>query len=138
VLVASLLVSLLVVLPWQAVQVHDFVRPYASAAAAIAGAKADVVIVDPTDVWYGQDLVRNDPLLRARPKVLGLPWLDEKRLGELCGHHDVAIFDRADAQRLGVRIVSSPPALADRDARLRAVMRSLGCGHSRLAAAARK
>ncbi len=129
-LAASVLVSLVVALPWQAWQVHAFVRPYASAAATIARAKADVVIVDPTDIWYGQDLVRNDPFLRASPKVLSLPWLKEAQLAELCRRYDVAIFDRADAQRLGLRIVSSPPALADRDAKLRALARSLRCGRA--------
>jgi len=137
VLVAGLLVSLVVVLPWQAFQVNAFVRPYASATAAITSAKADVVIVDPDNIWYGQDLARNDPFLRARPKVLSLPWLDETRLRELCRRYDVAIFDRADAQQLGLRIVSSQPVLTDRDAKLRALAQSLGCGRP-LEAAARE
>ncbi len=123
-----MLVSLCVVLPWHAYQVHAFVKPYASAAAAIAGAKADVVIVDPTAIWYGQDLARNDPFLRARPKVLSLPWLKETQLAELCRRYDVAIFDRADAPRSGLRIVSSPSVMADRDAKLRALAQSLNCG----------
>ena len=133
-LAASVLVSLLVVLPWQAYQVHAFVKPYASAVAAIARAKADVVIVDPTDIWYGQDLVRNDPFLRASPKVLGLPWLDEPRLRELCRRYDVAIFDRADAQPLGLRIVADIPAMVDKDRKLRTLAQSLRCGHPVLSA----
>jgi hypothetical protein len=108
--------------------VHAFVRPYASAVAAIEGANADVIIVDPTDIWYGEDLVRNDPFLRTKPKVLSLPRLDEMRLGELCRRYDVAIFDRADAQRLGLRIVASPPVMAAQDAKLRAFAHSLSCG----------
>jgi hypothetical protein len=135
---ASVLVSLLVVLPWQAYQVHAFVEPYVAASRAIARAKADIVIVDPAGIWYGQDLVRNDPLLRTRPKVLGLPWLDATHLAELCRRYDVAIFDRADARRLGMRTVSSPPVLTERDAKLRALAQSLSCGRPLLAATATK
>ena len=125
---ANVAVALVVLLPWRAEQVHAFVTPYASAVAAIERTDADVVLVDPTDIWYGEDLVRNDPFLRARPKVLSLPRLDEARLTELCRHNDVRIFDRAAAQPLGIRIVESPLQLADRDRELGALMRSLGCG----------
>ena len=133
-LVSSVLVSLVVVLPWQAFQVHAFVAPYASAVAAIERAKADVVLVDPADIWYGEDLVRNDPFLRAGPKVLSLPRLDATRLDALCRQHDVAIFDREDARQLGIRPVPSPPALAEKDRALRAHVRSLRCGHPVLGA----
>jgi hypothetical protein len=126
---ANVLVAFFVLLPWRAYQVHAFVAPYASAVAAIERSDADVVIVDPTDVWYGEDLVRNDPFLRARPKVLSLPRLSETRLGELCRRHDVAILDRAQAQQFGLRIVPSPSAIADQDSKLRTLMRAWGCGH---------
>jgi hypothetical protein len=125
---ANVLVALLVLLPWRAYQVHEFVTPYASAVAAIEHADADVVVVDPTDIWYGEDLVRNDPFLRARPKTISLPRLDAAQLTELCRRYDVAIFDRADAQRLGIRNVPSAPTMADRAGKLRALAQSLGCG----------
>jgi hypothetical protein len=124
----SALVSLFVLLPWRAYQVHAFVNPYASAVAAIGHSGAEVVIVDPTDIWFGEDLVRNDPFLRTPPKVLSLPRLDETRLSELCRRGDVAIFDREDAQRLGMRIVQSLPDMASQDRKLRTLARSLGCG----------
>jgi hypothetical protein len=124
----SALGSLFVLLPWQAYQVHAFVNPYASAVAAIEHSGAEVVIVDPTDIWFGEDLVRNDPFLRTAPKVLSLPRLDETRLSELCRRGDVAIFDREDAQRLGMRIVQSQPDMVNQDRKLRTAARSLGCG----------
>jgi hypothetical protein len=126
---ANVLVALFVLLPWRAAQVRSFVTPYASAVAAIERSDVDVVIVDPTDIWYGEDLVRNDPFLRARPKVLSLPRLSETRLAELCQRYGVAVFDRAQAHPLGLRIVPSQPATADRNSRLRTLMRSWGCGH---------
>jgi hypothetical protein len=125
---SSVLVSLFVLLPWRAWQVHAFVEPYAAAVAAIKHSRADVVIVDPTDIWYGEDLVRNDPFLRTPPKVVSLPRLDETRLSELCRRHQVAIFDREDARRLGIRIVESAPEIADHDRKLRALATSSGCG----------
>jgi hypothetical protein len=87
-----------------------------------------VVVVDPADIWYGEDLVRNDPFLRTPPKVLSLPRLDETRLSELCRRNQVAIFDREDARRLGMRIVERSPEMKERDRRLRALGRSLNCG----------
>ena len=134
VLAASVLLSLVVVLPWQAYQVHAFVAPYVSAVAVIERAKADVVLVDPIDIWYGEDLVRNDPFLRVPPKVLSLPRLDETHLRALCRRYDVAIFDRDDAQRLGIRGMQSPASVVEHDQALRALAQSLRCGHSLLGA----
>jgi hypothetical protein len=128
-LLSSVLLSLFVLLPWRAYQVHAFVEPYASAAEAIKHAGADVVVVDPTNIWFGQDLVRNDPFLRTSPKVLSLPKLDEALLTDLCRRHDVAIFDREAARQLGMRIVQSLPTTAEQDVKLRNLARSLGCGH---------
>jgi hypothetical protein len=133
VLAASVVVSLVVVLPWQAYQVRALVTPYASAVAAIERAKADVVIVDPTDIWYGDDLVRNDPFLRTSPKVLALAKLDETQLGELCRRDRVAIFDRADAQVLGMRIVADQLPSTEHVRKLREFARSLRCGRPVLA-----
>ena len=127
-LAASVALAVFVLLPWHAMQVRAFVTPRATAVDAIEHSGADVVVVDPTDIWYGQDLVRNDPFLRARPKVLTLQRLDEARLSELCRHYDVAMFDRADAQRFGIEIVKSQPQLADRNRKLRTLAKSLNCG----------
>ncbi|HLH88130.1 MAG TPA: hypothetical protein VKX28_06705 [Xanthobacteraceae bacterium] len=133
-LALSILVSLAVVLPWQAYQVRALVTPYASAVAAIERAEADVVLVDPIDIWYGEDLVRNDPFLRARPKVLSLPRLDEAHLRELCARYDVAIFDRDDARHFGLRGMQYTRDVVARDQALRALARSLRCGHPVLSA----
>jgi hypothetical protein len=125
---SSVLLSLFVLLPWRAYQVHAFVEPYASAAESIKHSSAGVVIVDATDIWYGEDLVRNDPFLGASPKVLSLWNLDEARLSELCRRYDVAIFDQIGARRLGIRIVPSLPVMAEHNSKLRALAPSLGCG----------
>jgi hypothetical protein len=135
---ANVLVALFVLLPLRAVQVRDFVTPYASAVAAIERSDADVVIVDPTDIWYGEDLVRNDPFLRARPKVLSLQRLSETQLGELCRRYDVAMFDRDDARQSGIPGMERSPHLVAQARKLRDLARSLGCGRRLIAAAVPK
>lgn len=121
--------SLLVLLPWHAYQVHAFVSPYASASRAIDKTPAEVVIVDDFDIWYGTDLVRNDPFLRGSPKVLSLSYLDETKLRALCRRSDIAIFDRDDALSFGLRIASAlPEPTAARQRILREIMASIGCG----------
>lgn len=63
----SILATLLVLFPVRAAQVESIVRPFADADAALRHAKAGVVLISPGVVWYGADLVRNDPFLRERP-----------------------------------------------------------------------
>lgn len=58
---ATLLIALGVQLPLRLVAVEEFVRPWAAAASAIGAAGAPVVILPTTEVWYGSDLIRNDP-----------------------------------------------------------------------------
>ena len=76
---ASVALTLAVQLPVRAWQIEHHVRPFAQAHDYVAHIDADFVIVDPSTSWYGIDLIRNDPLLRNRPKVLtkgSLPPLD--------------------------------------------------------------
>jgi hypothetical protein len=127
-LLLSTALSVSVLLPWRLAQVYAFVRPYAAAHAVIAGANADVVIVDARNVWHGVDLVRNDPFLRASPKVIDLASLQEQQLVRLCGRYRLEVFDEEDASRLGMRLAPGmKPAAATRADRLRQVMHALGC-----------
>jgi hypothetical protein len=128
---ASILVSLLVIFPWHAYQTRAFVSPYASAVEAIRRSNAEVVVVDPVGIWYGTDLVRNDPFLRTTPKVMGLGYLDGASPRKLCQRYDVAIFERRDAERFGLRVEQTQlltPAAVQHHRGLREIMRSLGCG----------
>jgi hypothetical protein len=128
-LLSSAALSLLVLLPWRAYQVHAFVTPYATAAKAIGTSRAEVVIVDAVDVWFGTDLVRNDPFLLGSPKVMSLIHLEEAKLRELCGRYDVVVFNRNDALRFGLRILPElPEPVAVQNRNLREVMSALNCG----------
>jgi hypothetical protein len=105
--VAVAALSVLVVLPVHAWQVHRFVQPYARASAEIAGAEADVVLVDERGIWYGADVVRNEPFLMNRPVVVRLAGLRPQVAAALCARPGTVIFDRLAARRLGL-----PPVTA--------------------------
>jgi hypothetical protein len=120
----------LLMVPVRAWQVRDFTRPYAEASAAIARTDADLVLIDPTDIWYGGDLVRNDPYLRNRPKVVVLNYLAADDVARLCGKYRIAVFDKADALRAGFRPVPFGPF--PKNARLRSQLARDGCVKSKV------
>ena len=128
ILLLSIALSSFALLPWRLAQVYAFVGPYAAASAAIARSKAEVVVVDASNIWYGVDLVRNDPWLASSPKVLNLTSLRSDQIKQLCSRYQVAIFDSEDASRAGLPFAfsQSPSASANAE-RLREVMHSLGC-----------
>jgi hypothetical protein len=80
-LAATALITVFVQWPVRAWQIERFVGPFARAHDYVSRIDADVVIVDPTTSYYGIDLIRNDPFMRHRPKVLSAYWLrpQEKR-----------------------------------------------------------
>ena len=128
-LAAATAFTVVVLLPVHIAQASRMAAPYRAAMAAIARTDADVVIVDPTEVAFASDLVRNDPFLRNRPKVLDLDFVGERELARLCTAGSVAVFDKAQARAHGIVLLSGPqPPLDELRARRRAVMARLGCG----------
>jgi len=119
-LVAASVLGLVIVLPLRAVQIRAFVEPFARASAWIASQDEGVVIVDDSTVWFGLDLVRNDPLLRNEPKVLAGSALSDTALQDLCARYPVTLLDADQGQRLGLdtwpRRLAPPhtPPLAER------------------------
>jgi hypothetical protein len=119
--------SLLVLTPLRAWQAWDYVRPFATANAAVQGASADVVVVDNIgSVLFNMGaLVRNDPFLTNRPKVMELLPLTDAGVRDLCATKKVLVFNGRSATSWGV-----PTAPWDGDphaADLRRLMMSLGC-----------
>jgi hypothetical protein len=114
--------TVVILLPWRLYQVARFVWPYADAVEAIRSAPADVVVVDPSGVAFGADLVRNDPFLRNRPIVLGLQGLDEAAVRSVCAGYRVALFDRRHGTAYGIRETAAPePSPA------RPILDAIGC-----------
>ena len=118
--------SVMVALPIRAWQAAKFVGPYATAHRTIEHASADVVIVDPSGLWYGVDLVRNDPFLAAGPKVMDIEALSADQVQALCATHRIAVFDKGSTGAAGITRVDDgahPQAVA-----MRALMQSIRCG----------
>jgi hypothetical protein len=120
-------VAWLVLLPAHAKQAHDFVMPYVRAADAIEHTATDLVVIDQSGLLFAEDLVRNDPFLRNRPKVLDLTLLDEANLAVLCARYSISLFGR----RVGFSLASSGWRLRRR----RAALVLLDTGWSRRQAA---
>ena len=125
-LVLGCAVSVLVLLPLRALQVEAMIRPYAAAPRAIARTPAEVVLIDPTGLFYAADLVRNDPFLRNRPKRMDLGTMTDAQVRGVCALHPVALFDRREGLALGVE--SNPGGPTRRMQAIRGLLASLGCG----------
>jgi hypothetical protein len=131
--VISSAVAWLVLLPAHAKQAHDFVLPYVRASKAIEQTQMDAVIVDKSRLLFAEDLVRNDPFLHNRPKVLDLTNLSETDIERLCMQYSVAIFDYRQALALGVIPNDHATEFGDEArARLRAVLSRRECGNARV------
>jgi hypothetical protein len=88
--------SLLVCLPLRIGQAKTYAAPQVANWRALTHAGAEVVIVDADSVWFGMDLVRNDPFLVGRPKVMRLDALTPVEIGALCATHRTRLFEGAD------------------------------------------
>ncbi len=95
--------SLLLAFPVRSFQVSEFVAPFARASAYLETRSADFVLFDPQSVWYGQDLVRNDPFLRNRPLVLSLPALGTSDIPTLAAMGRTVMVTPREMAVLGLR-----------------------------------
>lgn len=62
---ASLVASVIIQLPVRARQVERFVRPFATASRAISESGDAAVVIPTSEIWYGSDLIRNGPYVKA-------------------------------------------------------------------------
>jgi hypothetical protein len=125
-LLASVVFVTFIALPIRLLQVHDFIHPYAASYRAIEAAQSQVVVVDPRGLWYGGDLVRNDPFLSAGPKVIEIDKLNVQDVTSLCGHYTVSLFEKSAGARFGIasfRVLPDP-----HDDQLLNLMGRLHCG----------
>ena len=122
-------VAWLVLLPAHAKQAHDFVMPYVRSADAIGHTATDLVVVDQSGLLFAGDLVRNDPFLRNRPKVLDLTLLDEANLADLCARYSISMFGRRQALAFGIPPNDEQTKFDDDvRAKRKAAMARLSCG----------
>ena len=81
--VLSTILAVLVQFPLRCLQVESFIRPFARSDQYIQSLPYSFVLIDPTEVWFSQLLVRNDPFLRNHPKILFAPYVNEEQLAKL-------------------------------------------------------
>lgn len=94
--------AVLILLPIHGWQVRTQVAPYALAQASIASDPADAVVIDTIGIYYGNDLVRNDPYLTNRPLSFDISFLNEELVRNLCTRFKLTVFHSADAARFGI------------------------------------
>ncbi len=101
---------LLVAIPLRAFQVERVTASVSASVDLVEQSNSDVVLVDLPGIWFGPALVRNDPFLQQRPKVMGLQWLTPDQIRALCDAYTIAVVDYHDLIPLGVSPVA--PQLA--------------------------
>lgn len=72
----SIAIALLIELPVRMVNAERFSRPFAATADYVHSLPYDLVLVHPDSVWYGLDLIRNDPFMNERPAILNADLLN--------------------------------------------------------------
>lgn len=120
--------SLFFLTPLRAWQAWLYVHPYAQADRIIHAAPADAVLVDDegTPGFDSGTVVRNDPYLRNRPKVMELSVMTGALVRQVCARGSVRVFDGREAAALGMDIMNVP--VESHTLRLRALMAQLHCG----------
>jgi hypothetical protein len=103
-LVASFATALLVQVPLRFWQGERFIRPYAAAYRHLASRPARVVLVYGDSIWYGRDLIRNDPYLRGQPVVVAARLLSREGRAKIEAAYPGQVLEVKDGEllRLGL------------------------------------
>ncbi len=99
--------ALLVQFPLRCLQVESFIRPFARSAQYIQSLPYSFVAINPTQVWFAQLLVRNDPFLRNHSKILFSPLLTENQLAKLEILGTVHLVKPEELARFGLHPIKS-------------------------------
>jgi len=122
------LFTVFVGLPLRAYQVVAKVAPKAAAHRFVQALPADVVLVDTGQIWFGIDLVRNDPFLHDGPFVVSIAKMRAEDGPYLCRNKRVAIVTYDDLKHLNVQqIVRDGRQPKERKAVLKDYLTTLGC-----------
>jgi hypothetical protein len=106
---ASAAFTVLVLFPIRAFQINQYTAPYARAEALIRRQDADVVLLNGEGLLFPYNLVRNDPWLNNRPKVMAVAAMDQDLLDRVCRTLKVAVFDRSTGRAVGIRAINDTP-----------------------------
>jgi hypothetical protein len=107
--VVAVIFALLIQLPIRCLQVESFVRPFVHAMSFIESAPEEFILIDHTRIWYSQDLIRNDPFLRNKPKVLFAQGLSKEQKKNLSDMGSVRLIKPAELIKLGLQPLDAHP-----------------------------
>ena len=113
---AGFLIAVVGQIPARMVQTEQFVRPFAAGHEYLHTRQARVVLMSGERVWYGRDLLRNDPFLRS-PIIVKTRELAPSAIEAIERTYpgQVVRVDDAELLRLGMtprnphRIFMTPP-----------------------------
>ncbi len=119
---------LLVAMPLRAFQVERITTSVAASVRLVEENETDVVLVDLPGIWFGPQLIRNDPFLRQRPKVMGLQMLTADQVRALCDAYTIAVVDYHDLIPLGVTPIAVQPTVGTAVSAPDRALRSIATG----------
>jgi len=93
-------------------EVDEVVAPFAHASRTIEHAPYDFVLLDAPAAWYASDLVRNDPFLTNRPKILFARGITQELFEDLKKRGRVVFLTGPQLRALGLQpgIIPKPAA----------------------------
>jgi hypothetical protein len=106
-LLASVVFSLLVQIPYRIHEIRAMVRPLALTWNYISSQPTDFVIIKTSDFWYSWDLIRNDPWLLKKPLVFNDYKLTPEQREGLKRKGTVTVVGADQVKKFGV-ILSDP------------------------------
>ena len=102
VLAVSLAVTLVLEFPYRCFEAFTVTEPFAAADHYLRSFKEPFVVVDTIPIWYGQDLVRNDPFLTNTPKFFFRWLLKPEQAETLMGRGKLRIVTASELLQLGL------------------------------------
>ncbi len=109
-----LIASLMVSFPMRLIQMREYIQPKMTAYTFLTQQDVDIVLLDVDRIFFGSDMVRNDPYLRNRPLIMELPLLSEKERETICGHYKTTVITYEDIARFGILHTDPPAVLASK------------------------
>jgi hypothetical protein len=106
-LLASVLFSVCVQIPYRAHEIRTMVRPLALTSRYLEKQQSNFVILQTSEFWYSWDLIRNDPWLKERPLIFDGSKLSPDQVDALYKRGKVTVIGANEVKPFGV-IVSDP------------------------------
>lgn len=103
VFITSCIFMIILALPLRNWQTEKEIAPYANSMQFLQNQSVDILLIDGNTIWYGQDLVRNDPTLTNTPKIMLLQSLNNEKLKTLCEKYTVKLITLKDLIKFGIK-----------------------------------